>query len=74
VGHLLEQNTLTAAREAVLLAPTNAAALAHLSRMLFTFGSNSPVTFSEAQFLRDRADGLAPNDVGVPATLRRVTP
>jgi WD40 repeat protein len=61
VARLMEQRTLPAAREAVLLAPTNAVALAHLADLLLTNpGSNSSVTISEAHFLRSRATALAP--------------
>jgi eukaryotic-like serine/threonine-protein kinase len=59
VVHLVSQKTLPTAREAVLLAPTNAPALAHLAEMLLTSpSSNAPVTAAEAEFLRRRAATL----------------
>jgi hypothetical protein len=74
VADLTEQKTLVAAREAVLLAPTNASALAYLAKMLFNApGSNAPVaTIAEAQFLLRRAKSLAPHDLQVQETSRRV--
>jgi hypothetical protein len=59
ITRLLEQPTLAAAREAVLIAPTNTPALAHLSEMLLASpGSNSPVLQAEAASLLRRAESL----------------
>jgi hypothetical protein len=73
VARLVEQRTLDAAREAVLLAPTNAPALGHLAEMLLTSpGSNAPVVVAEAQFLIRRAETLAPGEARVQESRRRV--
>jgi hypothetical protein len=62
VASLLERENLDAAREAVLLAPTNAAALTHLSKMLLrSADSDSRLNRAEAAFLQRRADALAVN-------------
>jgi hypothetical protein len=73
VARLIEEKTLAAASEAVLLAPTNAPALAHLAEMLLTSaGSNVPVVVSEAELLIRRAESLAPTDASVQQSRRRI--
>ncbi len=73
VARHIEEKTLAAASEAVLLAPTNAPALAHLAEMLLISpGSNTPVVVAEAEFLIRRAETLAPGDASVQETRRRI--
>ena len=73
VTRRMEEKTLAAASEAVLLAPTNAPALAHLAVMLLTSpGSNAPVVVAEAEFLIRRAETLASSDASVQDSRRRI--
>jgi len=73
VARRMEEKTLVAASEAVLIAPTNAPALAHLAEMLLVSpGSNAPVTVAEAEFLIRRAETLAPGDASVQESRRRI--
>jgi hypothetical protein len=73
VARRMEEKTLAAASEAVLHAPTNAPALAHLAEMLLTSpGSNAPAVVAEAAFLIRRAEILAPGDPSVRESRRRI--
>jgi len=73
VARRMEEQTLAAASEAVLLSPTNAPALARLAEMLLVSpGSNAPVTVAEAEFLIRRAENLAPGDASVQESRRRI--
>jgi len=74
VARRMEEKTLAAAREAVLLAPTNAPALAHLAEMLLASpGSSAPVAVSETDYLIRRAEALAPGDASVQESRKRIT-
>jgi WD40 repeat protein/serine/threonine protein kinase len=73
IARRMEEKTLAAASEAVLLAPTNARALAHLAEMLLASpGSNAPVAVAEAGFLIRRAEILAPGDARVQQSRQRI--
>jgi eukaryotic-like serine/threonine-protein kinase len=72
VARCLEERSLAAASEAVLLAPNHAPALAHLAEMLLASpGSNAPDVTAEAEYLIRRAESLAPDNPDVQASAQR---
>jgi eukaryotic-like serine/threonine-protein kinase len=74
VETLIDDNSLTALREAVQRSPTNALACARLALCLVEQpDQNGPLTTADAEFLSRRALQLAPNDPEIQRIGARVT-